>query len=504
MFLRYCLITVVLLLIQNDLAVQDQHKHPIDVNTNVSRNRSRSIKFLDKNSKLKIDTTISSENTTKTKFKTKNSIKGRKKTKSENKASTKNKTKVKVKDKIKSKIRNREITKDKITIKSKKKHTRANAKDKTKSKVKDNTNSKIKATDKIKNSHKTRTQNHSKKGSNRKPIVVMFPPRKRKRPHSNDIFNNMLGNSSLLAKNLARGGVGLMQSGLDTYNGISTSAYSLVRKGSGAHKNMHNKLKIPVVNTVANIVDSGINVMSEANDLSILASNIGLQKIRSKLDKKSGNAEIIKLLLEYAGSKIKGFNKKGTNTTLFEDVNTIANYIIKDDEITDLISQLIQKFTSDDDVMASIIRIIMKVMASSESLGCILDRLPLSDSDIRMVFDLFVGPSGQTALNSIATILSELTGPGSKAFFESLMGMASMFKGGQSTFNPLSLLSSVTGLFKKNTNEPSNNTQDKPEDKQKEKSDTQDNIYGQGDDKSVPVAGDNVQNLENEFGDWFD
>lgn len=51
--------------------------------------------------------------------------------------------------------------------------------------------------------------------------------------------------------------------------------------------------------------------------------------------------------------------------------------------------------------------------------------------------------------------------------------------------------------------EPSDKTKTDPSVKKK-KTVAEDNIYGQGDDKTVPVAGKKVQGLENDFKNWFD
>lgn len=111
-----------------------------------------------------------------------------------------------------------------------------------------------------------------------------------------------------------------------------------------------------------------------------------------------------------------------------DDIGTVANFI-GDDSVSEIISQLMEKFMTDQEVAASLVRLAITMLDSSESTSCLLDRLPLSDSDVRMVFDVFVGSNGQAMLQTIASILSDLTsGPDTKAFLESIMGMMSMFK----------------------------------------------------------------------------
>jgi hypothetical protein len=76
-----------------------------------------------------------------------------------------------------------------------------------------------------------------------------------------------------------------------------------------------------------------------------------------------------------------------------------------------------------------LVRMIISILDSSPSTSCLLDRLPLSPSDIRMAFEVFVGSNGQIMMKTIAGLLSELTtGPDTRAFLESVMGMMSIFK----------------------------------------------------------------------------
>lgn len=88
-----------------------------------------------------------------------------------------------------------------------------------------------------------------------------------------------------------------------------------------------------------------------------------------------------------------------------------------------------EKLMDKKEVAASMVRIAITTLDSSNSTSCLLDRLPLSDTDVRMLFDVFVGSNGQAMLQTIAGILSDLTtGPDTRAFLESVMGMMSMFK----------------------------------------------------------------------------
>ncbi|XP_050438762.1 uncharacterized protein LOC126844533 [Adelges cooleyi] len=345
----------------------------------------------------------------------------------------------------------------------------------------------------------------SKKGSRRKRKG--HPKRKIKRPPTGSIVNGVLKQSKEMVKSLARGGVNVMQNGVNTYSGITNGVFNIAKKGSNVHRNMQNRLNLPLVktvgNSVADIVDSGLNTMSEANELGVLATNIGVQRVRSRLDNTNGNQEILKMLLQYAGSKVSKYNKGGVNATFTDDINTIANFIAKDDEVAELISRLMSKIMANEDVVTSMIRMIISVMGDSESMGCILDRLPLSDKDMRMVFDMMTGPEGQATLSTAATIVTELTGPDSQAFMASAMDIASMVQGGAAAFSPSSMFSSISGYFSGSSKNDDPNIPDlKKADGADGKKDRKDVHYDPT--AIVPVASEKVQHLENDIGGWFD
>lgn len=120
---------------------------------------------------------------------------------------------------------------------------------------------------------------------------------------------------------------------------------------------------------------------------------------------------------------------KGSVVQFVDDIGTISTFVAKDEEITIAISTLMERLLSNPDVCEAMVRLGITMLESSPSTSCLLDQLPLSAGDIRMVFDVFVGSEGQKMLSTIASLLSELTtGPDTKAFLESLLGMMSMFK----------------------------------------------------------------------------
>jgi len=109
------------------------------------------------------------------------------------------------------------------------------------------------------------------------------------------------------------------------------------------------------------------------------------------------------------------------------------------------------KFMSNPEVTKAMVRLFLTVMDSSPSTSCLLDQLPLSPQDVRMVFDIFVGSNGQMMLKTIAGLVSDLTtGPDTKAFLESALSMMSMFK--RYIFLTIILFSNFVQLDCKTTN----------------------------------------------------
>lgn len=120
---------------------------------------------------------------------------------------------------------------------------------------------------------------------------------------------------------------------------------------------------------------------------------------------------------------------KGSVVQFIDDIGTISTFVAKDEEIIIAISTVMERLLSNPDVCEAMVRLVITMLESSPSTSCLLDQLPLSAGDIRMVFDVFVGSEGQKMLSTIASLLSEMTtGPDTKAFLESLLGMMSMFK----------------------------------------------------------------------------
>uniref|UniRef100_A0A2S2NUY3 Uncharacterized protein n=1 Tax=Schizaphis graminum TaxID=13262 RepID=A0A2S2NUY3_SCHGA len=114
-----------------------------------------------------------------------------------------------------------------------------------------------------------------------------------------------------------------------------------------------------------------------------------------------------------------------------------------------------ERLMSNPKVVKAMVRLALTVLDSSPSTACLLDQLPLSPQDVRMVFDIFVGSNGQIMLKTIAGLVSDLTtGPDTKKFLESALGMMSMFKSddpGATTKNSdkpaESIVGSLTNFF---------------------------------------------------------
>lgn len=143
-------------------------------------------------------------------------------------------------------------------------------------------------------------------------------------------------------KSLMRTSVDAVQTSMDAFQGVSSKVFRVVRQkvstaprsipvapsseersdenrsgsSSSGAKDRPTATKKPtaVVNqpkrglikgighSVASILHTGIAGMEQATDLGFLMGNIGTHKIRASLDGKSGNQEIFKLLVKYAGT----------------------------------------------------------------------------------------------------------------------------------------------------------------------------------------------------------
>lgn len=114
---------------------------------------------------------------------------------------------------------------------------------------------------------------------------------------------------------------------------------------------------------------------------------------------------------------------------MIDDVGTISTFVANDDEVTTMISTLVDRVMKDPEVSKAMVRLAITVLDGNPSTQCVLDKLPLSPADLRMLFDVFVGSNGQVMMKTIAGLVSDLTtGPDTKAFLESALGMVSMFK----------------------------------------------------------------------------
>lgn len=124
-----------------------------------------------------------------------------------------------------------------------------------------------------------------------------------------------------------------------------------------------------------------------------------------------------------------GMGAKGSPVQMIDDVGTISTFVANDDEVTTMISTLMERVMNDPEVSKALVRLVITVLDGNPSTQCVLDKLPLSPADLRMLFDVFVGSNGQAMMKTVAGLVSDLTtGPDTKAFLESALGMASMFK----------------------------------------------------------------------------
>lgn len=125
-----------------------------------------------------------------------------------------------------------------------------------------------------------------------------------------------------------------------------------------------------------------------------------------------------------------GMATKGSPKQFIDDIGTVSTFMANNEQVTKSISTLMECLMSNPEVVTSMVRMAITVLDSSPSTSCLLDQLPLSASDIRLIFDVFVGSNGHAMLQTIAGLLSSLTsGPDTKEFLESVLGMMSMFKG---------------------------------------------------------------------------
>ncbi|XP_060856976.1 uncharacterized protein LOC132934666 [Metopolophium dirhodum] len=264
----------------------------------------------------------------------------------------------------------------------------------------------------------------------------------------------LFGKPNKIFKSLMRTSVRVVQRGMNAFQGVSNKVYHVARKQIGVKRAsgssstsagksdesgdgdrtpakrqaVAEKKPTGFVKRVAKMLDTGIAGIEQVTDLGVLLGNIGTHKILSKLDGKSGNQEIFKMLIKFVGSKV-GKGAKGSVTQFINDVGTVSTFAATDDEVTNSISTIMERFMGNPKVSAAMVRLVLTVLDGSPSTSCLLDQLPLSPQDVRMAFDVFVGSNGQMMLKTIAGLVSDLTtGPDTKAFLESALGMMSMFK----------------------------------------------------------------------------
>ncbi|XP_022171259.1 uncharacterized protein LOC111034376 isoform X2 [Myzus persicae] len=310
------------------------------------------------------------------------------------------------------------------------------------------------------------------------PVAKPSKPQDTGRGGLGGLGNFLFRKPNKIFKSLMRTSVRVVQRGMDAFQGVSNKVYRVARKQIGgsraggsssasAGKSDEGSDRTPVkrqadavkkptgfVKRVAKMLDTGIAGIEQVTDLGLLLGNIGTHKIMAKLDGKSGNQEIFKMLVKYVGSKV-GKGAKGSVTQFINDVGTVSTFAATDDEVTTSISLIMEKFMSNPKVSAAMVRLVLTVLDGSPSTACLLDQLPLSPQDVRMVLDVFVGSNGQMMLKTIAGLVSDLTtGPDTKAFLESALGMMSMFKsdtpgpvGGDNSEKPTSIVGSLTSFF---------------------------------------------------------
>ncbi|KAE9544116.1 hypothetical protein AGLY_001805 [Aphis glycines] len=267
----------------------------------------------------------------------------------------------------------------------------------------------------------------------------------------------LFGKPNKIFKSLMRTGVKVVQRGMDAFQGVSTKVLRVARKrigdnssasgGSSSQQSFSKsnesgdvddrkpvkrqaKVKKPTgfVKSVSKMLKTGLTGISHVTDLSLLLGNMGTHKLMATLDGKNGNQEMFNLIIKFIGAKV-GQGTKGSAQQFIKDVGIISTFVSKNDEITKSISMLMDKFMSNPKVTKAMVRLVLTFLDSSPSTSCLLDQLPLSPQDVRMVFDIFVGSNGQMMLQTIAGLVSDLTtGPDTKAFLESALGMISMFK----------------------------------------------------------------------------
>lgn len=134
-------------------------------------------------------------------------------------------------------------------------------------------------------------------------------------------------------KNLMRSSVKVVQRGMTAFQGVSNKVYNVARKQIGVKRSrgfssasagksdevgdgtpvkrqaVAEKKPTGFVKRVAKMLDTGIAGMEQVTDLGLLLGNIGTHKILSKLDGKSGNQEIFKILIKYVGTYLYNTRK---------------------------------------------------------------------------------------------------------------------------------------------------------------------------------------------------
>lgn len=119
---------------------------------------------------------------------------------------------------------------------------------------------------------------------------------------------------------------------------------------------------------------------------------------------------------------------KGDVKQFVDDIGTVSTFMARDHKTTKAMSTIMERLMNESDVCVSMVRLCITALRSSPSTSCLLDDLPLSASDIRMLFNVFVSSNGYRMIKTIAGMVSEFTtGPETKEFLEAILGMTSLF-----------------------------------------------------------------------------
>lgn len=120
---------------------------------------------------------------------------------------------------------------------------------------------------------------------------------------------------------------------------------------------------------------------------------------------------------------------RGSAVQFVDDLGTVSTFMADDDDVTRSISTIMLKLMENPKASVALIRMVLTILESSPSTSCLLDQMPVSAADLRMLFDVFVGSNGQQMMQTLAGLMKDMTtGPNTKEFLQSLLSMMSMFR----------------------------------------------------------------------------